>query len=101
MASVLRNLCAEFVHAFGLAEVTRNRGDFGAAELGEFFGDGGQFTGTAGNEGQGLLLLGEAFGDIEGDAFGAAKEVGGVGVSHSPSLLSQGFLQQDSKPLNE
>jgi len=90
MAGVLRNLCAEFVHAFGLAEVTRNRGDFGAAELGEFFGDGGQFTGATSDEGQGLLLLGEAFSDIERDAFGAAKEVSGVGVSHSPSSSSQG-----------
>jgi hypothetical protein len=69
--------------------------------LGEFFGHGGQFTGTAGNEGQGLLLLGEAFSDIEGDAFGAAKEVGGVGMGHGPSLSSQGFLEQDLKPLNE
>lgn len=97
MAGVLRDLCTEFIHAFGLAEVTRNRGDFGAAELGEFFGDGGQFTGAAGDEGQGLLLLGEALSDIKRDAFGAAKEVSGVGMGHSPSLSSQDFFEQGSR----
>ena len=75
----------EFVHGVSVAEVTWEANWFESVLSTDFFGEGGEFFGAAGDEDGGDVTLGELEGDGFADALGGAGDdgVGWVGIVRS------------------
>jgi hypothetical protein len=78
-------LLEEFVDGVSVAEVTREANGFESVLGTDFFGEGGEFFGAAGDEDGGDAALGELESDGFADALGGAGDdgVGWVGIVRS------------------